>query len=460
MDNETNRARRSGGYSRRGMAPAAEVYDALTGLPGRKAGFAMLARTITLARRIEQGVLAVLVDLDRFYIVNETKGTAFGDEALRRIAKRLKKLRHAKAHRLSGNTFLLYSLVSKDIGRDEMIGLVQTMKSSVEECLPVRGEALYPFSSIGVSRYPEDGDTAELVLRHADTALRQAKAAGGNRIEAYAEDEVAEINRVEALRVALRGALPGNQLRVHYQPLYQTSGTLRGFEALLRWRHPELGDVSPAEFIPIAEQSGQIERIGEWVLGEACRMLRRMQDRGMRQLIMSVNLSPLQLRAKGFADLLEKVVKQAAVEPACLELEITESVMIASDDHLDAIFDMMRRMGIRLALDDFGVGYASLNYLRALPLHTLKLDRSFIRHICEERAESIIVRTMISLVQQLGFEVVAEGVETEGQFLQLREWGCNYYQGYLMAPPMPEDAVGEHLMHSACDVFRTEWALA
>ena len=443
-------------FPRMGTVPLAEVVDALTGLPGRKAAFAMLARAAMLAKRTGRHVLAALVDVDRFYIINETRGTAFGDETLRQIARRLGKLEpwSSHAHRIGGNTFVLFRLVGPETEMREADALIQELKHAVEDVLIVRGQSLYPFCSIGVSRYPCDGDTAEQIVRHADTALRQAKAAGGNRIASYAEDGMAQVNRTEELRSALRHAMSANALSLRYQPLYESSGALRGFEALLRWRHPELGDISPAEFVPLAEQSGQIVKIGEWVLGEACRMLNRAEARGLRPLVMSVNLSPLQLRAPGFVDSLQHILDQTGTRAECLELEITESMMIDADESVNTVLYRLRGMGIRIALDDFGVGYASLTYLRKLPLHTLKLDRSFIRHIGEQSAEHVIVRTMISLVHQLGFEVVAEGVETEDQFRLLREWGCNFYQGYLLAGPLEEEAVGAHLLKHGSRVFR------
>ncbi|MBM7568973.1 putative bifunctional diguanylate cyclase/phosphodiesterase [Paenibacillus sacheonensis] len=435
--------------------PREEVYDFLTGLPGRRAAFAMLARTVTLARRTGRTVLAALVDIDRFYLVNETKGTAFGDEALRQLAARVRdpKPWSCQAHRFGGNAFLLFGLADGGSGKDKNETWIKELKQSIEEALPVRGQNQYLSCSIGVSRFPEHGETAELLVRHADTALREAKTAGGNRIMVYAEDGTARISRLEKLRCSLRTVLSDHALSLYYQPLYEASGALRGFEALLRWRHPELGEVSPAEFIPLAEESGMIVKIGEWVLEEACGMLRRVQAKGMGQVTMSVNISPLQLRVPEFADVLQRILRQTEAKPECLELEITESKMIDVDSE-NTIMHQLRGMGVRIALDDFGVGYASLTYLRKLPLHTLKLDRSFIRCIGEKSAEQAIVRSMIALVHQLGLEVVAEGVETEAQLRLLREWDCDYYQGYLLSQPMAEQTVGVPLLYAARDLFQ------
>ncbi|MBO7748099.1 bifunctional diguanylate cyclase/phosphodiesterase [Paenibacillus sp. MWE-103] len=441
--------------ARKGAPALGEVVDSLTGLPGRKAAFAMLARAVVLARQTGRRVLAALVDVDRFYIVNETKGTAFGDEALRQIARRLKRLEpwSGSVYRLSGNTFLLFRLAGWDAENDDADALVGALKQAAEERLSVRGEPLHPFCSIGVSGYPGDGETAERIVRHADTALRQAKAAGGNRVVFYAEDDMSEVSRTEQLRVSLRHAPAANALSLRYQPLYDAAGRLRGVEALLRWRHPELGDIPPAEFVPLAERSGQIVRIGEWVLAETCGMLRRARAKGMPPLVASVNLSPLQLRVPGFAETLRRILAQTGTKPEWLELEITESMMIGADEGVSEALRRIRAMGVRIALDDFGVGFASLTYLCKLPLHTLKLDRSFVRHLGSQDAEQVVVRTMIALAHELGFEVVAEGVETPEQLRLLREWGCDFFQGYLLAGPLDEEAVGPPLLRAARELF-------
>ncbi|SEO40691.1 bifunctional diguanylate cyclase/phosphodiesterase [Paenibacillus sp. OV219] len=436
---------------RRMNAPTTQMYDTLTGLPGRKAAFAMLARAISLAKKCGRGVLAGLVDMDRFYLINETRGTAFGDEALRQMANRLYELSHwsCSVYRLSGNTFLLFRMLQLDTASKESERLIEELKSSVESLLHVRGQQLYTFCSIGVSSFPADGDTAELIVRHADTALRQAKAAGGNQVAVYIEDDVAHINRMEELRRALRTILPSEHLSLHYQPIYDAAGRLRGLEALLRWHHELLGNIPPGEFITLAEQSGQIVEIGEWVLSEVCRMIHRTRSKGLNDIIISVNLSPMQITAPGFVETLQCILALTNTPAECLEFEITESIMIVSSKHTTTVLNALRAMGVRIALDDFGIGYASLTYLRELPLHTLKLDRSFICHITEQHAEAAIVKAMISLVHELGFEAVAEGVETKEQFELLRSWGCNLYQGYLLGKPMQEDAICAKLQQAA-----------
>ncbi|WP_165822602.1 putative bifunctional diguanylate cyclase/phosphodiesterase [Paenibacillus montanisoli] len=443
MENLDTTAQRDGMY-RRGSIPAEQVYDPLTGLPGRKAAFAMLARAISLARSCGRGVLAALVDMDRFYVINETKGTAFGDEALRQMAGRLCELSHwsASAYRLSGNTFLLFRIYKLEAASEEAEMLIKELQHSVADLLPVRGQLLFPYCSIGVSSYPADGDTAERIMRHADTALQQAKAAGGNQVAIYTEEDAAQLHRTEELRTLLRSAPADNELMLYYQPVYEAEGRLRGFEALLRWQHPQLGLILPAEFIPLAEQGGQIVEIGEWVIREVCGMWGRVRDKGHMDLIVSVNLSPLQLAANDFVEALQRILIETSMPAECLEIEITESILIDSGKRIYNVLEQLREMGIRIALDDFGVGYASLTYLRRLPLHTLKIDRSFVQHIGEQHAETAIVRSMIALVHELGFQVVAEGVESAEQLALLKQWGCDCYQGYLLGKPMKEEAIG------------------
>ncbi|WP_308637679.1 putative bifunctional diguanylate cyclase/phosphodiesterase [Paenibacillus silvisoli] len=435
------------GIHRRGSVPAEQVYDPLTGLPGRKAAFAMLARAITLARNCGRGVLAALVDMDRFYVINETRGTAFGDEALRQMASRLCELNRwsASAYRFSGNTFLLFRMVKQGDASEEADMLLEELRQSVAELLPVRGEMLFPYCSIGVSSFPADGETAEMIVRHADTALQQAKAAGGNQVAVYTEEDAAQLRHTEELRMHLHGALARNELVLYYQPVYEADGRLRGFEGLLRWQHPQRGVILPAEFIPLAEQSGVIVEIGEWAIREVCGMWSRARDKGHSDVIVSINLSPLQLAAEDFAESLQRILDETSMPAACLEIELTERILIESGKRICMILRQLKEMGVRFALDDFGAGYASLTFMRKLPLHTLKLDPSFIHHIGELQAETAIVRAMIALVHELGFKVAAEGVETEEQQALLKQWGCDYYQGYLMGMPMGEDELYEHL---------------
>ncbi|MBB3112189.1 diguanylate cyclase (GGDEF)-like protein [Paenibacillus phyllosphaerae] len=422
-----------------------EDFDRLTGLPGRMAAFTLLGQALSKGRANEVGVIVAVVDFDRFHLINESRGTVFGDEALKQLGRRFqsKQLSEYTTCRIGGNTFLLFRFFDNE---QLVSACTADLKAKLEVPLQVGGQMLYPTCSIGLAECPKHGLTAERLMRHAETALQQAKAAGGNRIGAYTEADANRASRRMELEGALRDALSGGQLSLNYQPIYEASGRLRGFEALLRWTHPELGFVSPAEFVPLAEQTGLIVLIGEWVIREACRMYHEAAQRGLTDIVMAVNLSPLQLRVPAFVETILFVLRESGTPPQAIELEITESVMIDAGEATVAALEQLRDAGVRIALDDFGTGYASLTYLRELPLHTLKLDRSFINHICKQHPERVIVESMISLVHRLGLEVVAEGIEDYDQLLLLREWGCDFMQGYLLGKPIQEAEVGPHLM--------------
>ncbi|TYP70716.1 putative bifunctional diguanylate cyclase/phosphodiesterase [Paenibacillus methanolicus] len=424
-----------------GVAPGER--DLLTGLPGRLAAFTLLEQVIARAKSARTDVVVAVVDFDRFHLINESKGTVFGDQTLRLLAERFKteELADFTACRIGGNTFVLF----KPCLLREESNCIARLKTQAEAPLVVEGHVLYPTCSIGIAEYPKNGRSAERLLRHADTAMQQAKAAGGNRIGAYTEADATRAGRRLKLEGELRGALERHELSLRYQPIYAASGRLRGFEALLRWNHPELGAVSPAEFVPLAEQTGLIVPIGEWVIREACRMQRETTAKGHADIVMAVNLSPVQLRVPSFVDGMLRLLEECGVPASGLELEITESIMLEAGETTIASLDRLRQAGVRIALDDFGTGYASLTYLRELPIHTLKLDRSFIHPICHQHTERVIVESMISLVHRLGLEVVAEGIEDEDQLALLREWGCDLLQGYLLGRPIEARGMDVHL---------------
>ncbi|MFB9325866.1 putative bifunctional diguanylate cyclase/phosphodiesterase [Paenibacillus aurantiacus] len=439
------------GYPVRGLLRAAQErvggksgeLDQLTGLPGRLAAFVLLEQVIAYARGANAEVIVAVVDFDRFHLINESRGTVFGDQTLRLLSERFQaeELAGFIACRIGGNAFVLF----KQCRRREEADCIASLKAQVEAPLVVDGHVLYPTCSIGIAEYPKNGRGAEKLLRHADTAMQQAKTAGGNRIGVYTEADAVRAGRRLQLEGELRSALERGQLSLHYQPIYEASGRLRGFEALLRWAHPELGAISPAEFVPLAEQTGLIVPIGEWVIREACRMYNEAVGKGNAGIVMAVNLSPVQLRAPAFVDGILRLLAEGGMPASGLELEITESIMLEAGETTIASLRRLRQAGVRIALDDFGTGYASLTYLRELPIHTLKLDRSFIHPICRQHTERVIVESMISLVHRLGLEVVAEGIEDEDQLALLREWGCDFLQGHLLGRPVEARGVGEHL---------------
>jgi EAL domain-containing protein (putative c-di-GMP-specific phosphodiesterase class I) len=295
-------------------------------------------------------------------------------------------------------------------------------------------------ASIGIVTYPTDGESASILMRYADLALHRAKLSGRNCIIVFSRDLSDDIQRRVLLEARLKHALERNELAVHYQPKLEIlSGRLVGWEALLRWQSAELGAVSPDEFIPVAEQSGLILPIGEWVLREACRQLRAWQDQGLAAGTMAVNLSTRQFRQADLAEEISAALRDARLEPGDLELELTESAIMENLVSAASVLAELEALGIRIAVDDFGTGYSSLSYLKTFSIHCLKIDRSFINDIPGDDNDTAIVRTIIALGGSLGLTVVAEGVETEAQLAYLRANRCDQAQGYLFSRPLPPD---------------------
>jgi len=295
-------------------------------------------------------------------------------------------------------------------------------------------------ASIGIVTYPTDGESASVLMRYADLALHRAKSSGRNCLMLFSRDLSDELQRRVLLEARLKHALARKEFVLHYQPKLEIrSGRLMGWEALLRWQSPELGAVSPEEFIPIAEQSGLILPIGDWVLREACRQMRAWQDMGLTAGSMAVNLSTRQFRQKDLAEEISIALRDTGLAPSDLELEITESSIMDSLASAAAVLAELERLGIRIAVDDFGTGYSSLSYLKTFSIHCLKIDRSFINDIPGDENDTAIVRTIIALASSLGLTVVAEGVETEAQLAYLRANHCDQVQGYLFSRPLPPD---------------------
>lgn len=416
--------------------------EALTGSLGRKEAFAQLEVAVNVVRAAGKRMVVALVDVDRFYRVNESKGMEFGNHVLFIIGKRLEEARTGAStvSRIGGNTFL----VAMPVDKDEDLGweAVEAIKYAVELPIDDEGAELYLTSSIGAAVFPQDGRTSEQLISRAELALYQSKEQGGNRALFYNIEDTLRLNRRIDIETALRPALYLRQFHLSYQPIYRISdGRLRGFEALIRWEHPELGAVSPSEFIPIAEHNGLIVPIGEWVLREACKMLSGMNKYGLNKLIMSVNVSLGQLQDPTFFRTVLHVLQEYGIEASSIELEITENIMLYSSDAAISSLSRLRAAGVRIALDDFGTGYSSLMNLKQLPIQCLKIDKSFIRKIDLQSAERVIVEGVIRLVHKLGVEVIAEGVEYEEQYRLLSEWGCNFVQGFLLGKPMQPDVL-------------------
>lgn len=410
-------------------------HDPLTGLPNRLLFNEQFDRCLRRAERNEQQIAVLFIDLDHFKDINDTLGHAFGDRLLKIVTGRLTRdMRGADTlARLGGDEFIY---LIEQIKRPVDAGAIaEKLIERLRAAFVIDGNELHLSASIGISLFPADGDSVDTLVRNADTAMYQAKAQGRNSYHFYtSEMTTCAIERLK-LGSLLRRAIESDELRLHFQPQVDSgSGRLLGAEALLRWNSSELGEVSPVRFIPIAEETGSIVPLGEWVLREACRQVAAWDARGFRLPKVSVNLSVKQIERTDVVSLVERVLVEHALAPERLELEITESVIMAVDDAF-AVLGRLRQLGVPLSIDDFGTGYSSLSYLKLLPINKLKIDRAFVIGIGENSGDEAIIRTIVALSQSLGLEIIAEGVETTAQGEFLAREGCPNVQGYLHGKP-------------------------
>lgn len=420
-------------------------HDALTGLPNRALVMDRLEHGTAQADR-HQDILAVLfLDLDRFKTINDTLGHPAGDSLLQQTAKRLMATLRDEdtVGRVGGDEFLI---LLPELNSLEDVGHVaEKILASLTAPFLVADYELHVSASIGISIYPRDADNAEALIKYADSALYLAKEQGRSTFRFFSPELDSTVRARLHLENDLRSAIDRNQLFLEYQPLMNLgSGRCSGAEALLRWQHPQHGLICPDDFIPIAEETGLIIPIGEWVLTTACLQARLWQEAGMADFRISVNLSRRQLEQPGLPATLRQILHETGCPPQLLELEITESSTMNNPEQAIIRLNALHEMGIGLALDDFGTGYSSLAYLKRFPLDRMKIDRSFVEGIADDSDDMAIVQTTIVLARQLGLKVVAEGVETSAQQAFLRALGCDEIQGYLFARPMSADAVTNH----------------
>ncbi len=411
-------------------------YDPLTGLPNRVLLGDRIGHEISAAQRNRTQLAIMFVDLDHFKNVNDTLGHRVGDELLVTVAARLKAVVREvdTVARQGGDEFIL---VLPDTDSGGAAHVAEKLLENIAQPCQIEGFELSVTLSIGIALYPADGEDYEMLSKCADAAMYRAKHDGRNAYRFFTADMQASSARSLQMESTLRRALERNQLQLHYQPqISLQDGRLIGVEALLRWQHPELGLVAPAEFIPIAEDSGQILPIGEWALRSAARQMKDWMEAGLVPVTMAVNLSAVQFRHPHLPERVAQILDEVNLPPQFLELELTESV--AMDDALAAIavMDKLHACGIRMSIDDFGTGFSSLSYLKRFKVHRLKIDQSFVRNIGEDPEDRAIVSAIISLAGSLGLLTIAEGVETEGQLAFLREQGCNEVQGYYFSKPL------------------------
>jgi diguanylate cyclase (GGDEF)-like protein len=425
------------------------THDALTGLPNRLLFIDRLKQALAQAERNAKHFAVMVMDLDRFKLINDSLGHAAGDQLLIEVARRLTTAvrKIDTVARVGGDEFLL--IVSDLKERDDAAAVAKKIIETVGQSCRIGEIDLQTSPSIGISVYPADGTDAEALLAHGDEAMYCAKQRSGNTFQFFAPGMNAFTPARLELENDLRRALSLEQFELYYQPKADVvSGRVASVEALIRWHHPVKGMVSPDAFIPIAEETGLIVPIGDWVLQEACRQARAWQMSGLPPLRVAINLSATQFRQPNLLGAIRSALEKHNLQPKFLEIELTESAVMTNAEGSVAILEQLSRMGVVVAIDDFGTGYSSMSYLRKFPIDRLKIDSSFVRDLGVDADNISIVQAIISLAHSLRLKVVAEGVETPAQLAQLKALGCDQYQGYQFKPPAPAAAI-EAMMRAA-----------
>ena len=418
------------------------THDSLTDLPNRSLFNERLRHALHQGTRYTRGIAVMFIDMDRFKVVNDSLGHSAGDRLLQDSAKRLAEcLRESDTvARLGGDEFVV--MIENFTAPKDAIAVAQKALASLAKPFFVDGQEFLMSASIGISTFPDDGKDAETLLKNADIAMYRAKDQGRNNYQFYSAQMNKHTFERLAMESSLRRAVERNEFQLHYQPkLDLRTGAIAGVEALVRWQHPDWGMVSPAQFIPLAEETGLIVQIGEWVLRAACEQNKRWRDQGIPPLRVAVNLSARQFAQKTLLSDIAKTIAQSGLTPDCIELEITESLVMTNPEHATETLHKLKTMGISLSIDDFGTGYSSLAYLKRFPIDCIKIDRSFIKDIPTEADDMAITRGVIALGHSLRLKVVAEGVETVEQQDFLRSNDCDEMQGYLFSKPLPAEEV-------------------
>jgi diguanylate cyclase (GGDEF)-like protein len=415
-------------------------YDGLTGLPNRSMFMDELQRTLARARRHGGHFALFFIDLDRFKNINDSLGHGAGDQLLKVMAARLRALLRDSdlVARLGGDEFVV--LLDATVDATALAHVARKALAAIGEPVPIESRSYQVTGSIGISLYPDDGEDAATLLKNADAAMYLAKDRGKNNYQFYTAQLAAHSAQQFALEADLRAALPRGELVLHFQPKVRVdSGALIGMEALLRWMHPQRGLLPPGAFITLAEDSGLILPIGQWVLHAACRQMGAWRDAGLRVPRCAVNLSARQLVTDTLVDDVARALADHRLEADALEVEITESVLMADPERANRILQALHGMGVHVSIDDFGTGYSSLAYLKRFPAQTVKIDRSFVSGLPDDRDDAAITQAVIAMAHSLGLEVVAEGVETKAQLDFLLRLGCDQAQGYFISRPVPAD---------------------
>lgn len=414
-------------------------HDLLTQLPNRALFKDRLNLALAQAKRSGQRLAVMFLDLDRFKLVNDTLGHICGDELLQAVSHRLQDcLREGDTlARFGGDEFTL--LLPQVYGPEDAEAIAKKIINRIKEPFVIEGHELYVTISIGIAMYPHDGTTMEALVKNADIAMYCIKGRGSNDYQFFTND----MNEVSIRRLSLerdmRKALETDQFVLHYQPQVDAiTGKIVAMEALVRWEHPEQGLTLPAEFVGVAEETGLILQIGDWVLRKACATLKSWQRAGLTDIRMAINLSAMQVEHKNFVNSMTEAIKEYGLDGDCIEVEITENLIMQDMDNTIQKLVKLSERGVKIAIDDFGTGYSSLSYLQRLPIHTLKIDRTFVHEINSNKDEACIVDAIIAMAKGLKLNLIAEGVETEEQLDYLRNRGCAEMQGFLFSHPLSE----------------------
>ncbi len=418
------------------IAHSAE-HDFLTGLPNRMLLNDRVGQAIALARRHTKKVAVLFLDLDGFKHINDSLGHPVGDKLLQSVAIRLADcIRGSDSVSRQGGDEFVVLLLELEHAEDAAI-TARRMLQAVARPHCIEQHDLHVTASIGVSVYPDDGPDADTLIKNADTAMYQAKENGRRSVQFFKPAMNVRAVERQFIEEGLRRALERRELTLHYQPKVNLlTGAITGAEALIRWTHPTRGSIAPGQFIPVAEDCGLILPIGAWVLREACSQARAWMDAGLPVTSMAVNVSAMEFRGKNFLDSLFAILGETDLDPSCLELELTESVLMKHAEFTAATLQILRKRGVQVAVDDFGTGYSSLSYLQKFPVDALKIDQSFVRQISTAGDDTTIVKAVIGMARSLKLRVIAEGVETVEEVAFLRAYRCEEAQGYYFSPPV------------------------
>jgi diguanylate cyclase (GGDEF)-like protein len=420
------------------------THDALTGIPNR----VLFVEHLNLAVHQRQPFAVCVFDLDRFKIINDSLGHGAGDALLKHVSERLQSIVRSSdiVARAGGDEFLL---LLRNVGSTgEIEAFIVRWMSALSQPYQIAGLELHVSPSIGIARYPRDGKSAEELLARADEAMYFAKRSGRKTFRFFDSSIMGFSRERLEIEAELRGALAQSQLALHYQPKIDiATGEMRSVEALIRWQHPRRGFILPGEFIPIAEESGLIIEIGDWVIREACRQAREWQQRKLPFLRVAVNVSPLQFCQANFVKKVNEALEQHSLDATYLEIELTEATLMSNAETSVALLEQLSELGVVVAIDDFGTGYSSMSYLQRFPIDKLKIDRSFISDVASNAGDASIVRAIISLAHGLRLKVIAEGVESEEQLGILKRMGCDQYQGFFRSPAVPAAEIEKFARH-------------